>query len=49
MPDFLALTNSRDSIGHCLKREAAGVHDRKNRRHHEHHLTHSVSPMPFVA
>jgi len=39
MPDFLAFTDGGTPIGHCLNRE---VHNRKNRRHHEHRVTHTT-------
>jgi hypothetical protein len=42
MSDVLALTDSGTPIGHCLKRETSRVHNRKNRGHHEHRVTHST-------
>src|SRR5262249_46112540 len=42
MLDFLALTDGGTPIGHCLKRKTSRVHNRKNRRHYEHSVTHSA-------
>jgi len=42
MPHFLALTLMRSSIGRCLKRETSRKRNCENRRHHQHHVTHSA-------
>jgi len=42
MSDFLALTHGGAPIGRCLKGETSRMRNCENRRHHEHHVTHSA-------